>query len=234
MTLKLWISSFKRQSKRKGSASSLEEEFLAELFLPLAFSLIRMPFCQACRADLQPGPRFYWSCGTHSRVLATSDPSQQPLFPSAQIAKGMSRRRKIGIIVSVLAVTLAILGAVEVYSTPTPHVNLTAVNLQIAYPTGTDNVCMGPASQSLVIPRNVKAGNQFTVSWQNPNSGPPYNFCYVNITSIRLLTSGFSIVGVSPAPPPILIFAGDPFYLDLTVLAPNRDYSGPLDVQFIS
>jgi len=191
-----------------------------------------MPYCQACGADLGPEARFCWSCGTHARFVATSDPSQQPLFPPAEIAKGMSRRRMVGIIVALLAVTIAILGAVEVYSTP--HVTITAVNLQIVYPNGTDTVCMGSALQSLNIPRNVKAGEQFQVHWQNPNSGATYNFCYVNITSVRLLTSGFSIVSVLPVPPPIFIFAGDPFYLDLTILAPSSNYNGPLDVQFIS
>jgi len=146
----------------------------------------------------------------------------------------ISRRRKIGIVIGIVAVTVVSVAAVEVYSILTPILTLTAVNLQISYPSGTDNTCMGPASQSLGIPHSVKAGAQFTVHWQNPNFGPPYNSCYVKISSIRLLTRGFSIVGLLPAPPPITIFAGDSFYLDLTIQAPNQNYNGPLDVQFIS
>jgi len=106
-------------------------------------------------------------------------------------------------------------------------VNVTVLNLQIVYADGSSNGCLGPSLQSDEGgAARMRGGSEFTetITLRNETSSEHH------ITSVVILTPGFSVESLSPVPP-ITLRPKSPVRIKLSLRSPNVNYDGPLDIQ---
>lgn len=150
---------------------------------------------------------------------------QQPYPTTTPPAKpGMSRNKKIAIVLGVIAIIVVGLIVVDLSFKTT--VNITAENLNIIYPGGATNGWLGPSQRTNAVSWSGNGGDQAvdTLSLYSTSSSTQ------QIMSMTVTTPGFSIVSVSPSTP-ITFSAGATVSITLTIQTPYNDYNGPIDIQ---
>src|SRR2546426_3541514 len=104
-------------------------------------------------------------------------------------------------------------------------VRITGYDLNISYPGGSAYGWLGPTPRFYATNVTVSGGDQFTDNLTLYSTSPSTQ----NITSITVTTPGFSLLSISSGVP-ITFGTRETLTITLTILTPDTDYDGPINL----
>jgi hypothetical protein len=169
-----------------------------------------MIFCQSCGAFVNEDTTFCPKCG-------------QPIQHTSFLPKPAYRGKQAAIVVVVVVLILVLAVAASVASAHA--VNVTGFDVNIVY-AGSTSGYLGPSSQALGGSLSLPFGNTFSYTLTLASGA----FLLTHsITSIVLLTAGFTLLSFSPSLPYHLTPSSS-VSITLAIQAPNSNFDGPLEI----